>query len=195
VLSVIFRKTMPKAIHLFWPPTAAIELKASSVAVWSACLDQPPSVRQQLGRILSAREKGRAERFCFERDRDRFVVSRGLLRTILGCYLGIEPGRLDFCFPAEKPALCEWCGGTEIQFNLSHSAGVGLFAFARYLQVGIDIEYIREIPEMEDIVQRFFSEREKAAFGSLPGLWKKEAFFNGWTRKEAFVKAIGGGLS
>jgi 4'-phosphopantetheinyl transferase len=132
-------KTMLNAIQLFWPPAAIEDLKADQVAVWCACLDQPPLVREELLCILSFDEKTRADRYCFVRDRDRFIVSRGILRTILGGYLGVEPARMDFCFSAEKPALRECYGGTEILFNLSHSGGVGLFAFARYVQVGIDV--------------------------------------------------------
>jgi 4'-phosphopantetheinyl transferase len=185
---------MPTPSQL-WPPVAASELQADRDAVWSACLDQPPSVREKLLCLLSSNEKTRADRFCFVRDREHFIVRHGILRTILGCYLGVEPGRLGFCYPMNKPALMGWCGGSEIHFNLSHSAGLGLFAFVRGCEVGIDIEYVREIPEMDDIAVRFFSEREKVAFDALPWVLKRAAFFNWWTRKEAFVKALGMGLS
>jgi 4'-phosphopantetheinyl transferase len=186
---------MPNHSPLFWPPFEGVELQADRIAVWGARLDQSPLVREELFGLLSSDERTRAGRFHFEKDRDRFIASRGILRTVLGSYLGIEPGRLAFRCPGNKPALMDWCGGKDLHFNLSHSSGLGLFAFARRCEVGIDVEYIREIPEMEDIVGSFFSEREKAAFDSLPRALRREAFFKCWTRKEAVVKAMGSGLS
>jgi len=141
-------------------------------------------------------ERMRAERFHFERDRKRFIVRRGILRTILGCYLSIEPSRLRFCYGKNgKPALADTSGKGRIRFNLSHSEGLALVAFTRDREIGVDIEHIRDISEMEQIAERFFSVREYTVFRVLPKSKKKEAFFNCWVRKEAFTKAIGDGLS
>lgn len=141
-------------------------------------------------------ERMRAERFHFEEDRKRFIICRGILRTILGHYLGVEPSWVQFCYGKnKKPALANTTFKGEIHFNLSHSEGLALYAFNRNREIGVDIEYIRDIPEIEQIAKRFFSERENAVFQILPKSKKREALFNCWTRKEAFVKAMGDGLS
>ena len=144
---------------------------------------------------LSADERVRAERFYFERDRKRFIVGRGLLRTILGRYLDIKPSRLQFCYQSHgKPVLAEF-GAGKLHFNLSHSQGLALYAVTREQEIGIDIEHVRHIPEADEIVKRFFSARENAVFKALPANQKPQAFFNCWTRKEAYLKAIGDGLA
>jgi len=138
----------------------------------------------------------RARRFHFQRDSERFIVTRGLLRCILGRYLGIEPGRLRFVYNSYgKPALATASDEGALCFNLSHSGGLALYAVARGRQVGIDLERIRAVPEIEQIAQRFFSSREYAAFRSLAAGLRQEAFYSCWTRKEAYIKARGQGLS
>jgi len=141
-------------------------------------------------------ERMRAERFHFEEHRECFIIRRGILRTILGYYLSVEPSRLQFCYGKnEKTALADTFGKGKVHFNLSHSEGLALYAFTRYREIGVDIEYIRDVPEMKQIVERYFSAREKDVFQVLPERKKKEAFFNCWTRKEAFIKSTGDGLS
>ena len=141
-------------------------------------------------------ERIRAERFHFEEHRKCFIIRRGILRTILGYYLGVEPSRLQFCYGKnEKPVLADTFGKGKVHFNLSYSEGLALYAFTRYHEIGVDIEYIRDVSEMEQIVERYFSAREKDVFQALPEGDKKEAFFNCWTRKEAFIKSTGDGLS
>jgi 4'-phosphopantetheinyl transferase len=138
----------------------------------------------------------RAERFHFEHDRKRFIVARGILRTILGWYLGVEHSRLQFCYRKNgKPALADTFGKGRIHFNLSHSEGLALYAFTRDREIGVDIEYIHDLSEMDQIAERFFSTGENNVFRELPESKKKEAFFRCWTCKEAFIKAIGDGLS
>lgn len=153
---------------------------------------------QQLAQTLAPDERERAERFHFERDRWRFVVGRGVLRTILGCYLELEPGQLKFCCgPYGKPGLAKMPSTREnrLYFNLAHSQGLALYAVTREHEIGVDVEYIRAIPEMEQIAARFFSAQENAVLRSLPPGQRQEAFFNCWTRKEAYIKAIGDGLA
>lgn len=178
-------------------PPADLILLCDEVHVWRASLDRPTACVQQLAQTLSRDERLRAERFYSERDRLHFIVGRGLLRTILGRYLGLEPSRLHFCYSAYgKPSLdpkgFENSSGLAL-FNLAHSHGLALYAITHQRKVGVDLEYIRPI-EADQIVEQFFSARERAVFRSLPTSQKQEAFFNCWTRKEAYLKASGRGL-
>jgi 4'-phosphopantetheinyl transferase len=114
---------------------------------------------------------------------------------ILGRYIGVDPKELRFIHGKHgKPTLDCLTANGSIQFNMSHSEGLALFGFARDHEIGVDIEFIRDIPEMDRIAEQFFSNKESGVFRSLPESKKKEAFFNCWTRKEAFIKAIGDGL-
>ncbi len=180
----------------FRPPPLDLELKTDEIHVWCASLDQPVSQFQRLRQTLSMDERTKAERFHFERDRKRFNAGRGILRTILGWYLGGEPNRLQFCYGKNgKPALADTFGNGGIHFNMSRSVGLALYAFTRDREIGVDIERVRDISEMDQIAERFFSVKENAVFRTLPKSKRKEAFFRCWTRKEAFIKAIGKGLS
>ena len=166
-------------------------IATDEVHVWSADLDRIPE--GLLREPLSADEQERGRRFHFERDRRRFVATRGLLRRLLGRYLGLDPCRLRFGYgPRGKPFLA---GEDELRFNVSHSGGLALLAFARGREVGVDVERERPVPEAEDIARRYFSPREEAELRRLrEGEWTA-AFFRCWTRKEAFIKATGDGLS
>ena len=177
-------------------PPANVILLQDDVHVWCASLDQPASGLQWLAQTLSADERVRAERFYFEQDGMRFIVGRGLLRIILGYYLGIEPSELRFCYSSRgRPTLAETTGGNRIRFNLAHSLGLALYAVTLGREIGVDLECIRIIDKTEQIVDRFFSDREKAVFRALPLNKKYEAFFTYWTCKEAYLKACGEGLS
>ncbi len=182
--------------RLWGPPPADLALSSDDIHVWRASLDQPASRFQRLAQTLSEDERLRAGQFYFEQDRKRFIASRGLLKTILGCYLDIEPSRLQFCYGSRgKPALAETPVGGTLRFNLSHSQGLALFAVTRDREIGVDLERVRAISEAEQIAERFFSARENAVFRAVPMSKKQEAFFNCWTRKEAYVKASGDGLA
>jgi 4'-phosphopantetheinyl transferase len=173
-----------------------LKIRDDEIHIWFSVLDQTETVLYEFLQTLSSDERMRAGRFhCYE-DKKRYIARHGMLRMILGGYLGVKPSELRFYLGKNgKPAIAKTSGKGTIQFNLSHSNGVALFAFARNHEIGVDVEHIRDIPEMEQIVERFFSRKEKEAFRSLPLSQKREAFFNGWTRKEAFVKALGDGLS
>ena len=180
---------------LFTPPPLDLDLVTNEIHVWCASLDQAVSRLHRLRQTLSMDERMRAERFRFEQDRTRFIVSRGILRTILGRYLNVEPGRLQFCYGKNgKPMLADTFGKRTIFFNMSDSEGIALYAFSRDGEIGVDIEKICDNPERDQIADQICSVRESAVFRALPETMKKEAFFNCWTRKEAFVKAIGDGL-
>jgi 4'-phosphopantetheinyl transferase len=181
---------------VWFPPPADLALPGDEVHVWRASLDLPASHVQDLQHTLAADELNRAARFHFQRDRRHFIVARGLLRAILGRTLGVAPGQLCFCYsPHAKPALAITPGQEPVNFNLSHSGGLVLYALTRRRQIGIDLERIRADLEIEPIAARFFSRREYTVLRALPGSVRLEAFFNCWTRKEAYIKARGEGLS
>jgi len=171
----------------------SLALDGDEVHVWRAASDLMAGRLEDLSQSLSADERTRAGRFAFRRDRDRFIVRRGLLRAILARYLAVDPARLQFDYGASgKPALA-W-QGAGIRFNLSHSAGLVLYAVARGREVGVDVEQIRTAIAQERVPEHFFSPREVAALRALPVDAQPEAFFACWTRKEAYVKARGEGL-
>jgi len=177
-------------------PPGILVLGDDEVHVWRATLDQTPSEIQSFLHNLAADEKGRAERFYLERDREHFIVARGVLRAVLGGYLHRTPESLSFCYnPYGKPALAGESDGDTIRFSVSHSHGVALFAVTRGREVGIDIEHIRFDLEVVGIAEQFFSPREVAMLRMLPTEAQRQAFFQCWTRKEAYIKARGEGLS
>lgn len=166
------------------------------VHVWRAALNEKGSRVKRLQKTLAADERARAERFYFQKDRDHFIVARGLLRTILGRYLKIEPSQLRFRYTSHgKPFLARETGGNTLRFNVSYSHGLALYAITRSRELGVDVEFTRPEPVDEQIAERFFSPREVAALRALPTNMQQEAFFNCWTRKEAYIKARGEGLS
>ncbi len=178
-----------------WPAVSTVPpLQSNEVHVWRASLEEPPCCLETLLRTLSPDERQRAERFHFPRDRRHFIAGRGMLRLLLAGYLGQGPGEIQFCYnPQGKPRLCLDRG--DLRFNLAHSQGLALYAFSRGRELGIDVERIRSDFDGEQLAQRFFSPRETAGLVSLPAQRRREAFFSCWTRKEAYLKATGLGLS
>jgi len=177
-------------------PPQAPKLSNDEVHVWRAALDQTPSQVDSFLRTLAADERARAERFHFPRDREHFIAARGALRAILGLYLNRAPERVSFRYNSHgKPALALECGEEPIRFNMSHSHGVALYAITCDREVGIDLECMRSNLEVEQIAERFFSRHEVATLRALPAALRKYAFFLCWTRKEAYIKARGEGLS
>jgi 4'-phosphopantetheinyl transferase len=168
-------------------------LVKDEVQVWLASLDIPT---WKFEGLLAEDERKRAERFHFERDMNRFIVRRGILRILAGCYTGVEPESVRFAYEKNgKPSLANGPNQKKIFFSLSHSEGMAIYAFSRSRELGVDIERIRIITDMAKLIERFFSAREKAEWRALPNNQQKTAFFRGWTRKEAFVKASGDGLA
>ena len=159
-------------------------------------MDQTPSQIQRFLNNLAADEQARAERFYFERDREHFIVARGVLRAILAGYLNRVPECLSFCYSSHgKPALAGESDEDAIRFSVSHSHGVALYAVTRGREVGIDLEHIRSDLAVAEIAERFFSRREVEMLRTLPTEDQRQAFFRCWTRKEAYIKARGEGLS
>ncbi|MBA7638704.1 4'-phosphopantetheinyl transferase Sfp [subsurface metagenome] len=172
-------------------------LRNDEVHIWRVSLDQNASYVQSLQQILSADEKARARRVYFEKDRKHFIVARGLLRVILSRYLDMKPNQVRFCYSLYgKPGLIYPSEGETLNFNVSHSCGLALYAITRGREVGIDLERIRTHFGCEQIAERFFSPQENAMLRTFPAnRVKHKAFFNCWTRKEAYIKAKGEGLS
>jgi 4'-phosphopantetheinyl transferase len=166
---------------MIWsPPPADLVLEPEDVHIWRIALDQPSARLQHYAQLLAPDETARAQRFYFERDRRHFTVGRGALRMILGRYAGIAPSQLQFTYTSYgKPALSE----------------LALCAVTRSREVGVDIEGVREMDDLPQIARQFFSANENAVLSRLPQEIQTEAFFTCWTRKEAYIKAIGEGLS
>jgi 4'-phosphopantetheinyl transferase len=177
-------------------PPNVLALACDEVHVWRVALDEnPPQVLSFL-RNLAADEQARAMRLYFERDREHFIVARGVLRAILGSYLNRAPECLSFSYSSHgKPFLTGESNKDAIRFSVSHSGGVALYAVTRGREVGIDLERIRFDFAVREIAERFFSPREVAALQALPADGQQQAFFRYWTCKEAYIKARGEGLS
>ena len=180
---------------LWGAPPELIEARHDEIHVWRAFLNIAPSWVQSLSQVLSTDERERAERFRFQRDRQDFIVTRALLRILVGRYLRRDPDQVQFSYGTYgKPSLAGE-GDQALRFNLSHSQGLALYAITRGRQIGVDVECVRENRDTEAIAQRFFSPQEIAAIESLPEPMRQRAFFSCWTRKEAYLKARGDGLS
>ncbi len=177
-------------------PPVDHEIDDKAVHVWRADF-QPSMVSQErFAECLSNEEIERARRFVRQSDRDRYVYSHVILRSILGAYVGCAPANLVFeAKQYHKPCLAGPSPINDIQFSLSHSGDVTLVAVSRGRAVGIDVELVRKIPDVRQIVDRFFSVDERRLFASLPSTDFDERFFVYWTSKEAFLKATGEGLS
>ncbi len=168
-------------------------LGRNEVHVWLTEHDPGQALNAQYVASLSGEEHARAAGFRFEEHRVRFVARRYFLRAVLGKYLEIEPHRIgiETNFYG-KPQVC---GRTPLSFNLSHSGNVSLLALAEDKELGIDIERIDRTVNVDEVSRRFFSRMEVAQILGLPPELRKPAFFVCWARKEAFVKAVGRGLS
>lgn len=173
-----------------------LKLAANQVDIWHIDLAEPKGGIQTCRCLLSPDETARADRFYFEKHRRRFTVGRAALRQILGGYGDLAPGKLVFSYgPKGKPELAGGLESSGIKFNLSNSSDRALLAVTQELTVGADIERINVEFATEEIAERFFSATEVSVLQSLPASERAEAFFSCWTRKEAYIKALGEGLS
>lgn len=168
----------------------------TEIHVWRASLDLPVAEKRNLNDILSSDELERAGRFRFERDQNRFVMARAILRRLLGRYLEKDPRELRFMYTSHgKPYLENDAGHDTLCFNLSHSGAMVIYAFARKRNIGIDMEEVRHDVMIDPVMQRFFTQEECSMLDSLHESKRIESFFTYWTRKEAFIKATGEGVS
>jgi 4'-phosphopantetheinyl transferase len=173
--------------------SCSFELAGRNIHVWSVHIDEPDTVSAPFERFLQSDERERADRYKFDHLRHSFVLVRGVLRILLGNYLGMSPGAIQFTYgPKGKPALP---APANVHFNASHSGGLAVFAFAQGCELGVDLERIRVLSDIQDIAERFFCPEEARELMSLGANEREHAFFHCWTRKEAYLKAIGDGLS
>ncbi|MCV3215543.1 4'-phosphopantetheinyl transferase superfamily protein [Plectonema radiosum NIES-515] len=172
-----------------------LSLSVDDVHVWRVELSRSQLQLQELAETLSSDEQVRAKRFHFEQHRQHFIAGRGILRTILGRYLGIEPQALGFDYEAHgKPVLGDKFVTSGLSFNLSHSQGLALYGVSRH-PIGVDLECIRDNTDVEALAKRFFTDREYEVVRSLSPNQQQQIFFRYWTCKEAYLKATGAGLS
>lgn len=177
-------------------PPMDLSLPLNEVHVWRVDLEPSPEVLQRCAAVLPPSESARARRYVFERDRRRWTVARATLRLLLGRYLNVEPTLLEFELNEfGKPSLATAYKGMGIEFNLSHSAEVALYAFTRERLVGVDVEYMRADLDLDGMARHSFSLQEQGVVRGLVGEEKRLAFFRGWTCKEAYAKALGKGFS
>jgi 4'-phosphopantetheinyl transferase len=168
-------------------PPLDLKLDAGAVHVWRWRLDQGIPDRS----VLAADEQLRADRFRFDPDRQSFVVARSGMRRILGRYLTCDPGAIEFSYGSHgKPFLADGA----IEFNLSHSGDWALLAMASDRAVGVDIERIKPVAELEKLTARFLMAAEHERIVALDEADRLLAFFRTWTCKEAYLKATGEGL-
>jgi 4'-phosphopantetheinyl transferase len=168
-------------------------LGSREVQVWGVWLSGSDASLAYYRSMLSPEELQRAERFRFEHLRHSYTRSRGSLRLLLAHYLGLSPNEIQLiCRPKGKPILRD---SSQIDFNASHSGQMALYAFTVGCELGIDVEQIRRLDDAESIAARFFSTAEASELLSLTPEQRGPAFFRCWTRKEAYVKAVGDGLA
>ena len=175
-------------------PKMNLELSSNQAVIWYANTAVSDADEEFYLNLLNKTEKERASRFYFDRDRKRFIAAKGILRILSGMYLNKAPQEILFSFGAyEKP---EFTGGdSDLKFNISHSGNMAIFGFIRKHTIGVDIEYVKRNIEALEIAEHFFSPKEISALSSLPKQIHHRAFFRCWTRKEAFIKAEGSGLT
>jgi 4'-phosphopantetheinyl transferase len=173
-----------------------LPLPENEVHLWRLDLETIGADEFRWQQVLSSDELTRAAKFHFSRDRQRFVAARAWLRTILAGYLRTDPRSVSFAYSKkEKPSLGPSFENCDVTFNVSHSGGIALLAFARGREIGVDVEQLNRNSDFEGISRRFFSTREQSQLAALPAEAKVEGFFRCWTRKEAYIKATGDGLS
>ena len=187
----------PASPHSVWmQPIRRIALGPGEVHVWRIFLGSRVGREEYCSELLCDRERIRAEEYFFQKDRARFVVVRAVLRQILGSYLDLAPGRVPIVYGSRGKPMIEVAEGIPpLHFNVAHSRDLGLIAVACDCRVGVDLESVRLGFEWMTVARRYFSTRELTSILGSPSRQQAEAFFAGWTRKEACLKAIGCGLT
>lgn len=180
------------ANHCWETPPVFPFLAQHQAHVWCAQLDCTEENLVPFSQLLSVDEQARAQRFHFAKDRTHYTVARALLRLLLQCYLHVPAAEIQFHYNNQgKPTLADY----PLQFNISHSHGMALYAVTHETTIGVDIEFMNRPCEIDGIIERFFSAAECQCIKKFTGLSKTRAFFQGWTCKEAFLKAHGAGLA
>ena len=178
------------------PATRKLTLGDAEIHVWRAPLNISNATLSSFAAWLDSDEQDRAARYHFDQHRNQFIAGRGWLRTLIGWYLQTEPASLIFRYSDfGKPSISEGSETVPLRFNLAHAGDLALYAFTLRREIGIDIELIDAKFASETIARQFFSPKEVAALLKFPTDRRPHAFFDCWTRKEAFIKAQGMGLS
>ncbi len=179
---------------IVWPaPPADLVLRDNEVHLYCAAPAHFHAGLPRLATLLSPAERARAERFRFPHHRDSYIIRHGILRTLLGRYLGIKPEAVEFRYGEfKKPEVAN--PQDRIHFNDSHSGGLALYGFTRACPIGVDIEHLRPVEHFQQIARHYFSPREVELLAALPEADRIRGFFSLWTRKEAFLKATGEGI-
>lgn len=185
---------MEQAVCEQWHiPTMLPTLMENEVHVWLVPLNVP-TMLSRYQQVLTEEELAQAQRFYFERDRLHWTIARAVLRLLLSHYTGVVPSYIELDKNAYgKPFIAQ--NASALRFNLSHSGDFALYAFAWQREVGIDIEYMRDNVAYDELAAHVFSSREREVLRTLSPILKHQAFYNAWTRKEAYIKARGLGLS
>lgn len=176
------------------PETVALLADGAMEIVMSRLNSDAESIGELHG-CLSDEERQRASRFVFDLDRRRFIVARARLRQLLAARLDLQPGSIELRYGARgKPALAQRGTAPDLRFNVSHAGDIAVYAFSIGREIGIDVEPVRAMECADEITATFFSKREREMYFSLDPRDRAEGFFNCWTRKEAFIKALGDGF-
>ena len=184
-------------LHLPWlSPPESPALASDEVHLWRATLVLPSSVVEAMARVLSDDERARAGRIALDQARERFVAGRHFLRTVLGRYLGLPAESVELAYGRHgKPELVPELACRSLDFSLTHCRELALVAVTLGRAIGVDVERLRPLSDVAGLVARVFSAPEQAEYRDLPPGQKLEAFFRGWTGKEAWLKANSTGLS
>ena len=173
----------------------AININNEFEVVITQLKSEPKAVRDAEA-LLSEDERQRSNCFAFDRDRNRFIIARAGLRRLLAERLGTRPESVELRYGQYgKPELTHEFSADDLRFNTSHSEDVAVYALSNGRDIGVDVEAIRAMPDGDDVAAHCFSTRENEAYGGLDAGDKLEGFFNCWTRKEAFIKALGDGFN
>ena len=183
-------------IEEWTPPAGKPDLSEGCAHLWRASLEQPTATIHDLAEWLSEDELERAARFRHDRHRNRFIVGRAMLRDVLAHYGDCTAGQIAFTYLAHgKPVLAEGVNAPKLEFNLSHSGDVAICAVAKTIPLGVDVERIRSLRDMQGLADRFFSSTEAQQIRAARDEEQLANFFRCWTRKEAYVKATGQGIA
>ncbi len=177
------------------PPAKIIIPSENEIHVWRTQLDFSSAQIEQLWQLLSIEEQKRGLRYKFAQHKRRFTAAKGMLRLILSQYLNQAPEQINFTYNAHGKPQLDQGSKLSLEFNTSDSNEIALFAISATEPVGVDLEFIHKEIDAEAIARRFFSDYEVRELLELPNEQRNAAFFNIWTRKEAFIKALGLGLS